>query len=639
MGHRQLLDEAIQWTELEAGQPTPDGPPLLLVIDDRSGLTELATRVAADPVRPVVLYTGDRPSVVAHCMRLGAVDVLCMGELTTGSTELASQLDHYRSLRLPTRYPVDALNALPLAVALREPDGRFSYRNPAHQRLPFATDAVTATAELDMEQVTDPISGRLFLRSHTPLENGPHAAPPLVLEVLEEITGRHTDQSEIARQRDDLSRHARALAQANRELERLDRAKARFIALAAHEIRTPLTALTNAIHLVGEGDGSERHQRMLAMADRNLRRLSVLAEDLLEFTKLDTGHAVLDTEPLDLHHCLHTVLNDSRAEAEAQGIRLSAPTGPLPALWGDPARMAVMLRTLVAHAIRRAPEQSAVAIAIVHQARWQVAPPDGPGRSCPQEPRLPTRPDGWVEIRVSDCGPTPDEAVCEALFSGFGAGREGVVGETPGAGLDLALCARVAAVHGGICWAEAPASGAVGEGLSAIIRLPRLDQASAPLLAVAERLTWLNNRQALPCLLLVEGDSELLRAILHNDPALHQPAGPERDPSLDGFGDAFGDGDPAHTDHPAPLFSRAGDQRLVGVVAGGSDAARAALARVQQSLTCSFGDYLPIRGGWTLAAAEEPFEQVLGRARATLTPLSDRPQNGPPDGATAVQTD
>lgn len=458
------------------------------------------------------------------------------------------------------------LDLLPVPVAVRGAEG-YVYRNGAHRAL--AAEALDGGAGdggdlegLGIAQVTDPASGRVYLCTRTPLGDGPD-----LLEVLEDITGRHSDRDEIARRRDALAREAEALARANRELAVIDRAKAAFIALAAHEVRTPLTALGNALALLRRAPDGAGRERFLRMAERNVGRLAALADDLLAFTKLEMGHLALAVAPVDPAALVADAATDP--EHGARRVKVTG-AGHLPALHGDPDHLGQVVRALIDHALEHAPEGHAVRVALAHRRRWpRPADPADPV----QAPSAPGTPEGWLDVAVS------------APAGGGDAAGAAMADGGEALGLGLAVARRVAALHGGALWAR-PGP----DGPTVVLRLPVLGAADARLLPVQEIWRRLPRHGAAPALVVLrpegDGDPDALRAALGEEPGL--AAVPETG-------------------------------EVVGAVAGEAEVARVRRAAAKWSAKTA----CPIRMGWSRADAAADFGAALARARAAVRPLGE----------------
>jgi signal transduction histidine kinase len=472
------------------------------------------------------------------------------------------------------------LDLLPVPVAVRGPDG-YLYRNGAHRGLAAETlngdegDGGGDGSDLEalgITQVTDPASGRVYLCTRSPLGEGPDGVPE-VLEILEDITGRHSDRDEIARQRDALARDAEALARANRELKVIDRAKAAFIARAAHEVRTPLTALGNALALLrrapesgGAAGGGDGGGRFLAMAERNVGRLAVLADDLLAFTKLEVGHLGLNVAPVDLGALVAEAASGMDPEEGPGRVRVTG-GGRLPAVHSDPDHLGQVVRALVAQALEHAPEGHAVRVALAHRRRWPR--PADPGDPT-DAPLCPAAPDGWLEVAVSDPAGAAEADPGAPLADGDEA-----------LGLGLAVGRRIAALHGGALWARTGPGGR-----TVLLRLPVLAAADARLLPVQEAWRRLprHGSAATVVVLRAEGDADpgSLCAALGKDPDF--AAVPETG-------------------------------EVVGAVAP------EAVTRIRRAAArWSRGHGRPIRMGWSSADAAD-FTAALARARAAARPV------------------
>lgn len=214
----------------------------------------------------------------------------------------------------------------------------------------------------------------------------------------------------------------RVIAAANRLLERLEAsasAQRRFVADAAHELRTPMTAL------VGELDLALRRPReadalrdALVRSRERARRLERLVEALLGLARVDTGQARGEGSREHLSGLVLAAVADERQALSAAGCALQV-------VAGRDVEVVVTVDLVVA--------------AVANLLRNAVA--HAPG--APVEVAWGGTDDGaWVEVR--DRGPGPGDAP-EALFERF---HRGSVAR-PGLGLGLPLAREIARAHGG----------------------------------------------------------------------------------------------------------------------------------------------------------------------------------------------
>ncbi|WP_433334761.1 sensor histidine kinase [Spirillospora sp. CA-294931] len=199
-------------------------------------------------------------------------------------------------------------------------------------------------------------------------------------------------------------------------LQSLVSAQRRFVANAAHELRTPLAVQRAALEIgLADPDPAKVARvrgRLLEVADRSER----LIEGLLLLSVSDQG---LDrAEPLDAAEIVRTVLAEHRADALARDLTIEPRLGS-PRLRGDPILFRHLVRNLVENALRY----------------------NEPGG------RVLVRLDGR-ELTVGNTGPdVPPEAAAH-LFEPFRRGRPRRHAHGEGTGLGLSIVASIARAHG-----------------------------------------------------------------------------------------------------------------------------------------------------------------------------------------------
>jgi signal transduction histidine kinase len=236
---------------------------------------------------------------------------------------------------------------------------------------------------------------------------GPEAPPP-------------TDKG-----RDEIGELARALARMQEELRRQETARRSFVATASHELRTPLTMLQGTMELLDEdlregGDLSDA-QEQVDSARGELRRLSVLASELLDLSRLDAA-VQLRSEPVELGEIARAVAAEFSLRAGDREVALEVDSpGPC---WAraDPAACARVVRILIDNALRYAPRGKPIEISAHHSG-------------------------ARVAVQVADYGPgvPPDER--ENIFERFHRGK--ATSTESGFGLGLAIGRELAERMGG----------------------------------------------------------------------------------------------------------------------------------------------------------------------------------------------
>ena len=193
-----------------------------------------------------------------------------------------------------------------------------------------------------------------------------------------------------------------------------------FVADAAHELRSPLTALKLQLELLRRADGEVDLEAARAAIGEGIARATRLVEQLLALARSEPGAAPAARERVDLAEIARRTAAETVPFAASRRVELEL-TAPAPAfVVGDPVALALLVRNLVDNAARYSPPGSRVELAVAGGA-------------------------GGVTLIVDDAGPGIPEAERERVFDRFYRRAEG--GES-GSGLGLAIVRSVAASHG-----------------------------------------------------------------------------------------------------------------------------------------------------------------------------------------------
>jgi signal transduction histidine kinase len=226
---------------------------------------------------------------------------------------------------------------------------------------------------------------------------------------------------------DEIGVVARGFTTMHARVRQQEDARRAFVATASHELRTPLTSLEITLELLEEELGAESvdpadARDSVASARRQARRLSSLAKDLLDLSRID-ARLELRSEPVQLTETVRAVAAEFEHQAQEHGVTITLDPPAAPA-WAqaDPGSVARIVRILLDNALRFAPANSTVTLRAV---------------GAPEDPA----------VEVSDEGPgvPPDEGqlIFERFHRGSDSGGEG------GFGLGLAIGTELAARMGG----------------------------------------------------------------------------------------------------------------------------------------------------------------------------------------------
>ena len=231
----------------------------------------------------------------------------------------------------------------------------------------------------------------------------------------------------------DMAAQLEAVEQKKRELDSLQRD---LIAWVSHDLRTPLTSIRAILEALGDGvvDDPETVQRYLQTAQRDVRSLSRLIEDLFEISQMDAGGLKLDCHYNAMSDLISDTIESFSELARRQQVQLSgqAESGVDP-VWIDGQRIGRVLSNLVSNALAH-------------------TPPGGNVSICVQ------RVGGHVQVQVCDDGEGIAAEDLPRVFERFYRGDKSRSRSTGGAGLGLAIAQGIIHAHSGRIWVESELS-------------------------------------------------------------------------------------------------------------------------------------------------------------------------------------
>ena len=198
----------------------------------------------------------------------------------------------------------------------------------------------------------------------------------------ERIARGSFDEPVVDHGSDELGQLARAFERMRLRLAHLDRARGEFIANASHELRTPLFSLGGFLELLDDPELDEvTREEFLAQMREQVARLTKLATDLLDLSRLDAGRLSVAREVVDLSELADELVAEFRARASSVGQELSAAPDERVEAHGDAERILQIGRILVENALVHTPTGTSVRVSTAVdglRATLTVAN-DGPG--------------------------------------------------------------------------------------------------------------------------------------------------------------------------------------------------------------------------------------------------------------------
>lgn len=250
----------------------------------------------------------------------------------------------------------------------------------------------------------------------------------------------------------------RLVALRTAELEKANAAKDEFLASMSHEIRNPMNGVVGLSAAIDTAPLDPEGRHRFDLLRHCAAHLATLLEDILDFSRLQSGRIELHEAPFSPAELLESVVAITASDSAAAGLPVKTALAPqTPArLLGDARRLRQILLNFVTNALKYA-GRGEVDVTV-----WTRPAPEG-----------------RVELTcaVSDEGPgiPPDEQA--KVFAKFERGSAARRSRTPGTGMGLAVCRTLAEQMGGRVWLESEP----GQGSTFYFALP-LAVASDPFL-------------------------------------------------------------------------------------------------------------------------------------------------------------
>jgi two-component system, NtrC family, sensor histidine kinase GlrK len=212
-------------------------------------------------------------------------------------------------------------------------------------------------------------------------------------------------------------------------LKEMDRLKADFFAMISHELKTPLTTISEGTSLLLEGVCGtivEKQNRLLTIIAAESNRMTRLVNSILDLSKMEAGMMPYHFIKQNIATLIEQAVNEIVPYAEAKKIRVEKQIGgDLPACPMDGDRILDALRNLIGNAVKFTPEGGRIIVATASSA------------------------ESGIEVSISDSGPGVPMEKLLTIFEKYESGDP-----KKGTGLGLAIVKHIITAHGGKVWAE-----------------------------------------------------------------------------------------------------------------------------------------------------------------------------------------
>lgn len=226
------------------------------------------------------------------------------------------------------------------------------------------------------------------------------------------------------------------------EIERARGSEQAFLADISHELRTPLTSIQGFAQAIVDGEArGDAVSHVAEIIHRESRRLVRMVEGLLQVARLESGAQEIARDDVAPARLLASAVAALEVQAKDAGVTFDVSgADALPALRGDPDKLAQLFLNVLDNAVKHSPRGATVHV------RGE-------------------RDDGAVVVRVRDAGSGLPQGAQVRLFQRFYRGENA---QHNGAGLGLAIAQAIAQAHGGTI----QASNVDGGGAEFAVRLP-----------------------------------------------------------------------------------------------------------------------------------------------------------------------
>jgi len=252
-------------------------------------------------------------------------------------------------------------------------------------------------------------------------------------------------QDEVKKRTRDLNESNYKLMKANESLKNKDEAQNKFINVAAHELRTPIQPILNAIYLLQSPNLSpEKQNQYMDIIKRNTEKLGRLAEDILDVTRIESNSLKLMSERINLYDVILNSIEEYKRNSQFiyKDLIVNYGSGNKSIfVSGDKMRLSQVMLNLLDNAGKFTKRGSITITTEIKSDR--------------------------VQVTIKDTGTGIHPEIYPKLFSKFATKSD------RGTGLGLFISKSIVEAHGGNIWAE---SGSQQKGATFIFTLPLSDR-------------------------------------------------------------------------------------------------------------------------------------------------------------------
>lgn len=229
------------------------------------------------------------------------------------------------------------------------------------------------------------------------------------------------------------------------KMQDLDESKSKFISVAAHELKTPITLIEGYAAMIGsilkqQNIQAPNLEKLIEGVRIGVKRLREIVDDMIDISLIDNNMLMLTLQPVWLKHIFQLLNDDLRpvVKERKQTLTFRSFDGDDEVFFGDPERLYQAFRNIILNAIKYTPDGGRITVG---------------GRKLP----------GFVEVTIADTGigiaPENQKVIFEKFYQVgkaqlHSSGKNKFKGGGPGLGLPIAR--GIIEAHGGTIWVESP---------------------------------------------------------------------------------------------------------------------------------------------------------------------------------------